>query len=89
MAKNATRTALVGLTIILTYAIGKKLDKFLAIVGSLTCTPIAFTFPALFHLKACAETPKQKCIDISIVVLSMVILVFCTILGVYHWGDAD
>ena len=57
-SKNVSRTVLVGLTIGLTIAIGKKLDKFLSIVGSLTCTPIAFTFPALFHLKACAETPK-------------------------------
>ena len=58
MSKNATRTILVAFTVILTLLIGKKLDKFLGIVGSLTCTPIAFTFPALFHLYACAETTK-------------------------------
>jgi len=58
-------------------------------VGSLTCTPIAFTFPALFHLKACAETPKQKAIDWAIVILSGVILVFCTSLGFIHWGDEE
>ena len=89
ISKNISRTVLVGITVVLTLAIGKKLDKFLSIVGSLTCTPIAFTFPALFHLKACAETPKQKAIDMTIIVLSFVILFFCTFLGFYHWGDPE
>lgn len=56
MSKNVTRTALVGFTVIVTILLGKKLDQFLSIIGSLFCTPIAFTFPAMFHYKACAET---------------------------------
>jgi len=80
---------MVALTVGLTLAIGTKLDKFLGIVGSLTCTPIAFTFPALFHLKACAETRRQKIIDWTIVILSIGILIFCTTLGFLHWGDEE
>jgi amino acid permease len=56
MSKNATRTALVALTVVITILLGEKLDQFLSIIGSLFCTPIAFTFPAMFHLKACAVT---------------------------------
>jgi len=82
-----TRTLLVGIAVGLTIGIGEKLNKFLSIAGALTCSPIAFTFPALFHYKSCAETTKQKAIDISIVVISLVILVFCTALGIKSWGD--
>ena len=86
-SKNFTRTLLVGVAVIITISIGTKLNKFLSIAGALTCSPIAFTFPALFHLYSCADTPKQKAIDIAIVVISLVILVFSTFLGIYHWSD--
>lgn len=48
---------LVGATVVVTVLLKDKLDKFLSILGAVTCTPIAFTFPALFHFKAVAETP--------------------------------
>ena len=86
-SKNGSRAFLVGVTVGLTIAIGTKLNKFLSLAGALTCTPIAFTFPALFHLKACATTPKQRAIDLVIVAFSMIILVFCSFLAIWHWGD--
>ena len=85
MSKNFTRTLLVGLTTIFTMSLGEKVDKFLSILGALTCTPIAFTFPALFHLKACAKTPGQKAFDLIIIAFSLVIQVYCTALGVINW----
>jgi proton-coupled amino acid transporter len=54
MLKNNSRTLLVFFTVCLTIMLGDKLDKFLSVLGALTCTPIAFTFPALFHYKAAA-----------------------------------
>ena len=56
-SKNATRTILVIISVVFTLSLGKKIDKFLALLGSVGCTPIAFTLPASFHLKACAKTP--------------------------------
>lgn len=56
--KNIVRTILVGITVAITVLLGDKLDSFLAIVGALTCTPIAFTFPGLFHYYVCAETTR-------------------------------
>ena len=53
--KNITRSLLVAFTVGLTVGIGQKIGKFVSILGSLTCTPIAFTWPALFHYKLVAK----------------------------------
>ena len=82
--KNVSRMVMVGFVVILTVILEDKLDKFLAILGSLTCTPIAFMFPALFHFKCCAETPKQKCIDMIIFAFGSTVMVFCTGLGLLN-----
>ena len=89
MFKNNSRTLLVFGTVCLTIMLGDKLDKFLSILGALTCTPIAFTFPALFHLKACAETTAQKVSDILLIAFSLVILVYCTVQSVINWNHED
>jgi solute carrier family 36 (proton-coupled amino acid transporter) len=89
MLKNNSRTILVFATCCMTIMLGDKLDKFLSILGALTCTPIAFTFPALFHLKAVASTPLQKISDIILIIFSMCILIYCTIQGVRNWSHED
>ena len=89
MFKNHSRSILVFFTVCLTIMLGDKLDKFLSILGALTCTPIAFTFPALFHLKAVANTTLQKVSDILLIVFSLVILVYCTYKGLANWNDDD
>ena len=78
LAKNTSRSITVALTIIATILLGDKLDKFLSILGALSCTPIAFIFPALFHHKASANTTTQKNKDKAIVVLGLCIMVYCT-----------
>ena len=54
--ENLARVLVVAMTVGITVGLGHKMDSFLSIVGALTCTPIAFTFPALFHFKICADT---------------------------------
>jgi solute carrier family 36 (proton-coupled amino acid transporter) len=54
--KNINRAILVIFICVTALLVYDKLDKFLSIIGSLTCTPIAFILPALFHYKVCAET---------------------------------
>lgn len=56
ITKNITRTCVVAISIVFTLSLQKKIDKFLSILGAVACTPIAFTLPAAFHYKACAET---------------------------------
>ena len=89
MLKNNSRTILVFITCCMTILLGDKLDKFLSILGAVSCTPIAFTFPALFHLKAVAKTPLEKGSDILLIVFSLVILVYCTLQGVLNWNHED
>ena len=55
----------------------KKLDLFLSILGAVLCAPIAITLPALLHLKVLAKTPREKFIDIFLIILS----IFCLILS--------
>lgn len=62
-SKNLSRSIMVLISCLFTKALGNKLDKFLSILGAVSCTPVAFTFPALFHLKAVAKTRKEKFLD--------------------------
>lgn len=79
MSKNGNRTLLVAAVVIITILLGEKLDKFLSILGALTCTPIAFAFPTIFHYKACADTQMTKIKDLSLFMVSVVIMIFCSI----------
>ena len=54
-----------------------NLPHVIAVTGAISCTPIAFTLPALFHLKLGLESSKlQRIINQSLVFLSFLILVF-------------
>ena len=86
MFKNMSRSFIVFCVVCMTIMLKDKFDKFLAILGSVTCTPMAFTFPALFHLKACAETGFQKGLDIFIITISIGIFFYCTYKGVVEWS---
>ena len=52
--KNLYRTCLVIFTIVVSLSLRETLDKLMSIVGSLTCTPVAFLLPAIFHYKLVA-----------------------------------
>jgi len=56
MTKNFSRSLLVAISIGFTLVLGHKVEKFLGILGAVCCAPIGFTFPAMFHLKVCANT---------------------------------
>ena len=85
--KNCSRTVLVAFTVGFTLLLGQKINQFISILGALTCTPLAFTLPAYFHLKTCALTDREKNIDKLIIVFSFFILVFATTMGVLNWSE--
>ena len=87
MFKNVTRTLIVAASCVLALLIYDKLDKFLSITGALTCTPIAFTLPAAFHYKQCAETKVQKVIDMTITVGTTIIAIYCTVVAILTFND--
>ena len=61
MLMNCNRAVTVAITVFICLLLGSKGDKFVSLVGALTCTPCAFTLPAWYHLRACSESedPKQ------------------------------
>merc|ERR1711990_498890 len=85
MCKNLSRALIISATILVALIIYNKLEDFLSIVGSLTCTPIAFILPTWFHWKRCAKTMKWKIIDGIILFVSCFLLVYCTIFAILAW----
>lgn len=55
-AKNINRAFVVAIVVGLTIALEQKVDKFLAILGALACTPVAFLLPSIFHYQLVAES---------------------------------
>lgn len=86
MTKNISRTLTVIACVVLVVSLKKKIDKFLSIVGAVTCTPIAFILPGAFHLKICAKTTSQKVLDSTIVVFSTLTMFFCTYKSIADWN---
>lgn len=85
MSKNVSRTVVIAASCILALVVYNKLTEFLSITGALTCTPIAFTLPAIFHYKMCAVTTCQKVTDLIIFGVSLVIMVYCTSVAVINF----
>ncbi|KAI8081557.1 transmembrane amino acid transporter protein-domain-containing protein [Halteromyces radiatus] len=63
------------------------LDKFVSLVGSLCCVPLCFLFPPLFHLKAIANTWRQKVIDISILIFGILSMTYTTGITIVLWSQ--
>lgn len=54
--KNLSRTFVVAIIIFTAIVMVNNIPLVIELVGALTCAPLAFTLPALFHYKACAVT---------------------------------
>ena len=87
LLRNVSRSAvsLIGLAICI--LIGKSVDKFISLSGTLTCTPIGLMLPAIFHYKLTNPTKNGKRLDIFIIVVSIAIQIFCTAFTLYTWND--
>lgn len=86
-SKNITRSLLVAFTVVFTLVTSDKIEKLLSFNGALFCTPVAFMFPAAFHLKAVANDKCSKATDITILVFSFAVMIFCTFMGIKTWND--
>lgn len=76
--QNFSRFLVTLSAIVFAVVLADKLDKFLGLLGSLLCAPLALTFPALVHLKHLAATKMQKAVDIGVIFVSTCIFFFCT-----------
>merc|ERR1712216_818292 len=74
--KNALRTVEMCSLGVVAIIGGNYFEKFLAFVGGLCCAPIAFIYPALFHLQLCATRPAEKALDWFFIVFGIAAMVF-------------
>ena len=66
--------------IVVTLLVGEKIDIILAFFGGFACIPIAFTLPSLFHYRLCASSKKERIDDIISVIISVILMIFCSTL---------
>lgn len=87
-AQNFSRLLVTSSAIFMAIVLASKIDKFLGLVGSLLCAPLAMTFPVLLHMKVIkTETKGAWAFNMLILVLSILIFVFCTAQSLLAWND--
>lgn len=79
-AQNFSRFCVTAAAIFMAVVLASKIDKFLGLVGSVLCAPLAITFPALLHMKVSKNASgSTKVVNMFLLILSLLIFVFCTI----------
>lgn len=61
---NAMRTFEILVFCMIAVLCGPYFERFLAFVGALCCAPVAFIYPAVFHLILCADGATAKALDV-------------------------
>ena len=69
--QNLSRFCVVVSAITISICLAGKIDKFLGLMGSLLCAPLALFFPAVLHLKALAESKMEKVVDVVLAVIAV------------------
>ncbi|KAL2751992.1 hypothetical protein ACRALDRAFT_1066099 [Sodiomyces alcalophilus JCM 7366] len=76
--KNAFRTVLIAVCILVSIGGSANLDHFVALIGSFACVPLVYIYPPYLHYKAVAVTRKEKVLDVGLMVLGLVGMVYTT-----------
>ncbi|KAL4736872.1 transmembrane amino acid transporter protein-domain-containing protein [Aspergillus similis] len=87
--KNGFRFFLVMICAFVAWGGADDLDKFVSLVGSFACVPLIYVYPPLLHLKACAETKRQKLADIALTVIGVVSCIYTTALTLNNWVNGN
>ncbi|KAF9361332.1 neutral amino acid transporter [Mortierella sp. AD094] len=75
--------ALFGCAAIAIWA-GEDLDKFVSIVGSVACIPLAYIFPAMFHYKT-HPNKRTRVFDVLLFLFGCITMIYTTGNTVYEW----
>ena len=79
IVENITRTLLVIFACVVALSVWNDIPHLNGLAGAIACCPMAFTLPALFHLKlGLAKTRTQKILDVAMVIFSILITIFTT-----------
>ena len=87
--QNFSRMAVAAVATICAVVLASKLDKFLGLMGSMLCAPLALFFPAVAHLKILAKTKTEKAVDIALIIIAVCIFFFCSTQTILAWNDGD
>lgn len=82
--KNAFRSALVIVCVVISIAGSANLDRFVALIGSLACVPLVYIYPPYLHYKGVATSRAAKLGDIAFMVLGAVGMVYTTAVTVVN-----
>ena len=83
--KNLSRSVIVGITILIGYCLEDSLDRLLSMIGSVTCTPVAFIMPATLHLMLAAESTSNKVFDVAIIIFGFFVMIYLTSFTLINW----
>merc|ERR1711865_1248381 len=74
--KNAWRSAMTFMIYGVAAVTAKQIDNMVSIIGSIACVPLAYAFPATFHLLVVdRESIADKCIIVFSIIAGLVSLV--------------
>ena len=77
--KNVFRSLVVVGCAMISWAGARDLDKFVSLVGSVACVPLAFILPSALYLKAVARTKFQMISSIAIIVFGLTMMAFTSV----------
>jgi proton-coupled amino acid transporter len=81
--KNIFRTGIVVLCALIAALGARDLDKFVALVGSISCVPLIFVYPAYLHWKGIATTWWEKGGDMLIITMGVACMLYTTMVTVF------
>ncbi|KAG0354858.1 neutral amino acid transporter [Podila minutissima] len=82
--KNTFRVLLLFVCAAIAIWAGDDLDKFVSIIGSVACVPLAYIFPAMFHYKTHPDS-KSRIVSVSLLIFGLVTMTYTTGTTVYEW----
>ncbi|KAG0320105.1 neutral amino acid transporter [Podila horticola] len=82
--KNTFRVLLLFVCAAIAIWAGEDLDKFVSIIGSVACVPLAYIFPAMFHYKTHPDR-KSRIVSVSLLIFGLVTMTYTTGTTAYEW----
>jgi solute carrier family 36 (proton-coupled amino acid transporter) len=76
--KNAFRTAVVIVCVLVAILGAGHLDRMVALIGSFACVPLVYIYPPYLHYRGIAKSPWVKAADLLFMVLGAVAMVYTT-----------
>lgn len=83
--KNALRTCVMILCVVISILGATDLDKFVSLIGSFACVPLVYIYPPLLHYKGAAQSRTAKVLDITLMVVGIVAMAYTTVMAIFQW----